>query len=70
MENARKIWQELELPTLQPREPWFGYELGYCLTRKEKRRIWRWREDIMKWVREPRKTEKNCDPSSKKAVVA
>jgi 4-hydroxy-3-polyprenylbenzoate decarboxylase len=29
MERAREIWDELELPKLQPREPWFGYELGY-----------------------------------------
>jgi UbiD family decarboxylase len=29
MENARKIWEELKLPELTPRMPWFGYELGY-----------------------------------------
>lgn len=29
MENARAIWQELGLPALTPRTPWFGYELGY-----------------------------------------
>jgi 4-hydroxy-3-polyprenylbenzoate decarboxylase len=29
MENARKIWQELELPELTPRTPWHGYELGF-----------------------------------------
>ena len=29
MENARRLWEELDLPKLQPREPWFGYELGY-----------------------------------------
>jgi len=28
MENARKIWEELGLPALSPRTPWFGYELG------------------------------------------
>jgi len=29
MENGRRLWEELGLPKLQPREPWFGYELGY-----------------------------------------
>jgi UbiD family decarboxylase len=29
MENARKIWEELKLPDLTPRVPWYGYELGY-----------------------------------------
>lgn len=29
MENARKIWEELQLPELTPRVPWHGYELGY-----------------------------------------
>jgi 4-hydroxy-3-polyprenylbenzoate decarboxylase len=28
MENARKIWEELELPKLRPQAPWFGYSLG------------------------------------------
>lgn len=28
MERARQLWERLELPRLQPREPWFGYELG------------------------------------------
>lgn len=28
MENAKKIWEELELPMLKPEEPWFGYSLG------------------------------------------
>ncbi|MBI3090979.1 MAG: UbiD family decarboxylase [Candidatus Tectomicrobia bacterium] len=28
MENARKIWQELNLPELTPRQPWHGYSLG------------------------------------------
>ncbi|HEX5020688.1 MAG TPA: UbiD family decarboxylase, partial [Candidatus Binatia bacterium] len=28
MENARKIWEELELPKLRPQMPWFGYSLG------------------------------------------
>ena len=28
MENARKIWEELGLPKLKPRAPWFGYSLG------------------------------------------
>src|SRR6266567_1409135 len=28
MENARKIWEELGLPPLQPQVPWFGISLG------------------------------------------
>lgn len=29
MEAARRIWEELGLPKLKPRTPWFGYELGF-----------------------------------------
>jgi 4-hydroxy-3-polyprenylbenzoate decarboxylase len=30
MEHAREVWEnELHLPTLTPRAPWHGYELGY-----------------------------------------
>lgn len=29
MERARKIWEEEKLPQLSPKEPWFGYPLGY-----------------------------------------
>jgi 4-hydroxy-3-polyprenylbenzoate decarboxylase len=29
MEDARKIWEELKLPALTPKMPWFGYPLGY-----------------------------------------
>jgi 3-polyprenyl-4-hydroxybenzoate decarboxylase len=29
MENARAIWNELGLPELTPRPPWFGYDLGF-----------------------------------------
>lgn len=28
METARRIWEEIGLPQLKPRAPWFGYELG------------------------------------------
>ncbi len=28
MENARKIWERLDLPKLTPQSPWFGYDLG------------------------------------------
>lgn len=28
MERARRIWEELGLPKLKPRNPWFGYSLG------------------------------------------
>ncbi|MEI9475455.1 MAG: UbiD family decarboxylase [Deltaproteobacteria bacterium] len=29
MEKAREIWEELGLPTLQPKVPWHGYSLGW-----------------------------------------
>jgi hypothetical protein len=29
MERARQIWEELNLPELTPKVPWFGYPLGY-----------------------------------------
>jgi 4-hydroxy-3-polyprenylbenzoate decarboxylase len=28
MERARKVWEELGLPSLRPQPPWFGYSLG------------------------------------------
>ncbi|MFM1814409.1 MAG: hypothetical protein RLZ98_1104 [Pseudomonadota bacterium] len=28
MENAKKIWEELNLPSLKPQVPWYGYSLG------------------------------------------
>jgi 4-hydroxy-3-polyprenylbenzoate decarboxylase len=28
MERARELWQELELPPIEPRPPWHGYSLG------------------------------------------
>ncbi|MBI4292781.1 MAG: UbiD family decarboxylase [Betaproteobacteria bacterium] len=28
MEGARRIWEELGLPRLQPQMPWYGYDLG------------------------------------------
>jgi 4-hydroxy-3-polyprenylbenzoate decarboxylase len=28
MERAKGIWEELELPALKPRTPWYGYSLG------------------------------------------
>jgi 4-hydroxy-3-polyprenylbenzoate decarboxylase len=28
MERARKLWEELGLPRLEPEAPWFGYSLG------------------------------------------
>ncbi|MDP2646259.1 MAG: UbiD family decarboxylase [Desulfobacterales bacterium] len=28
MEKAKKIWEEMGLPRLKPKAPWFGYELG------------------------------------------
>ena len=29
MERAREIWEEEGLPELKPKEPWYGYSLGY-----------------------------------------
>lgn len=29
MERAKQIWEEEGLPTLAPKVPWYGYELGY-----------------------------------------
>lgn len=29
MEKARKIWEEERLPSLSPRKPWYGYNLGF-----------------------------------------
>ncbi len=28
MESAKAIWEELGLPPLKPRMPWYGYSLG------------------------------------------
>jgi 4-hydroxy-3-polyprenylbenzoate decarboxylase len=28
MENAKKIWEEMDLPKLKPEMPWYGYDLG------------------------------------------
>jgi 4-hydroxy-3-polyprenylbenzoate decarboxylase len=28
MERAKAIWEELGLPVLKPRAPWYGYSLG------------------------------------------
>jgi 4-hydroxy-3-polyprenylbenzoate decarboxylase len=28
MERARKLWERLELPKLEPESPWYGYSLG------------------------------------------
>jgi hypothetical protein len=28
MEEAKRIWERLGLPPLQPESPWHGYELG------------------------------------------
>lgn len=35
MERARKIWEELGLPELHPKSPWFGYHLGYWTRENE-----------------------------------
>jgi 4-hydroxy-3-polyprenylbenzoate decarboxylase len=40
MENARKIWEELQLPALTPRAPWHGYELGEWSDRDREEAEW------------------------------
>jgi hypothetical protein len=40
MENARKIWEELGLPALKPRNPWHGYELGDWSDRDREEAKW------------------------------
>ncbi len=35
MENAKKIWEEVGLPTLKPKVPWYGYSLGYWTEENE-----------------------------------
>jgi 4-hydroxy-3-polyprenylbenzoate decarboxylase len=36
MINAKEIWEKEGLPPLDPREPWFGYTLGYWYEENEK----------------------------------
>jgi hypothetical protein len=40
MENARSIWEELGLPTLRPRIPWHGYDLGDWSDRDREEAAW------------------------------
>ena len=40
MENARVIWEELQLPKLSPRTPWHGYELGDWSERDREEADW------------------------------
>ena len=35
MERSKQIWEELELPPLKPRMPWYGYSLGDWATEDE-----------------------------------
>ncbi|MBP1157183.1 MULTISPECIES: UbiD family decarboxylase [unclassified Paenibacillus] len=37
MENAKKRWEELGLPTLNPKSPWHGYDLGYWTEEDEEK---------------------------------
>lgn len=36
MDEALKLWQKLDLPTLELREPWYGYDLGFWSEENEK----------------------------------
>ena len=40
MEGARAIWEELGLPTLSPRAPWHGYDLGDWSDRDRQEAEW------------------------------
>lgn len=40
MEKARQIWEELQLPRLTPRNPWYGYELGDWSDRDREEADW------------------------------
>ena len=40
MEGARAIWEELGLPTLRPRAPWHGYDLGDWSDRDRQEAEW------------------------------
>ena len=35
MERARQIWEEEGLPKLNPKQPWYGYPLGYWTEENE-----------------------------------
>lgn len=35
MERAIELWREIQLPSLELREPWFGYSLGYWSEEEE-----------------------------------
>ncbi len=35
MDRGRQIWEEEDLPTLNPRVPWFGYSLGHWTAENE-----------------------------------
>jgi len=40
MERAKQIWEEIGLPALTPRVPWFGYELGARSERDREEAEW------------------------------
>ncbi len=40
MERAREIWEEIGLPTLNPRVPWHGYDLGDWSERDRREAEW------------------------------
>jgi len=35
MEKARRIWEEIGLPTLRPKAPWYGHSIGYWTEENE-----------------------------------
>ncbi len=40
MERAKTIWEELQLPRLTPRVPWYGYELGAWTEQDREEAAW------------------------------
>jgi 4-hydroxy-3-polyprenylbenzoate decarboxylase len=48
MVNARRIWEELGYPELQPRTPWHGYELGDWTDRDREEAQWALASDYHK----------------------
>ena len=60
MEQARKIWEELELPRLTPRPPWSGYSLG----------LWPQEAAIQAENAVTGNHDRNAEYSAKKAVKA
>jgi hypothetical protein len=62
MENSRRLSEELGLPKLQPREPWFGYELGYWSDEEREEAELALAGNIMRSEKGRRRTGRNYNP--------